>query len=409
MTKLRLAYFSPLPPARSGIADYSNELLPYLAKVAEITLFTKDPEQISPPLRQHFPIKHTAAYPDLRFQFDLALYHMGNSLHHEALYYTMCRYPGVLVLHDYHLHDVIATLTAGQDDFLGYMREISYTRGQEGLNQLRDLKLTAMGVTIPPENLTSHQSLSATPLSKRLVDLSLGVICHSDYVKSKVISLNPDRPVQVIPHFVIPYHGQSLRQRLPWPRDAFIFATIGYITPDKCLDQALQAFSKLRDTLPQARYLIAGQVLNEVDLPGLLEQYQLQDVVQHIGFVEDVATFFNWIYTADVLVNLRNPTTGETSGPVLRAFAASRPVIVYDHGWYSELPAGVCRKVPPGETDALVATMSELADSPGLRQHIGHQASAYVQAHHHPQTIATHYANFLVHLLNDNQLMATRE
>ena len=36
---MKLAYFSPLSPQRSGIADYSAELLPYLAMGAEITLF----------------------------------------------------------------------------------------------------------------------------------------------------------------------------------------------------------------------------------------------------------------------------------------------------------------------------------------------------------------------------------
>ena len=30
--RLRIAYFSPLPPARSGIADYSRELLPAFAR-----------------------------------------------------------------------------------------------------------------------------------------------------------------------------------------------------------------------------------------------------------------------------------------------------------------------------------------------------------------------------------------
>ena len=37
--KMKLAYFSPLSPQRSGISDYSEELLPYLAEGSEIALF----------------------------------------------------------------------------------------------------------------------------------------------------------------------------------------------------------------------------------------------------------------------------------------------------------------------------------------------------------------------------------
>jgi len=39
---MRLAYFTPLPPSKSGIADYNSELLPYLAKGGEISVFVAD-------------------------------------------------------------------------------------------------------------------------------------------------------------------------------------------------------------------------------------------------------------------------------------------------------------------------------------------------------------------------------
>jgi glycosyltransferase involved in cell wall biosynthesis len=400
MSDLRLAYFSPLPSARSGIADFSREILPFLSEKADITLFAADPAEVDHVLSSRFPTLPITAYPDLRFHFDFPIYHMGNSLHHEAHYVTSRRFPGVLVLHDFHLHDFVGTLTVGRDDFLGYMREVSYEIGPAGLNQLRDMKLAAGGVEIPAAARDYHRRLEAIPLNKRLIDLSLGVICHSQHVQKQVVAINENRPVTTIPLMVGTYQAQSLRRRLPWPQDALIFATIGFLTPEKCLDQALAAFATLRRDYPQARYLVVGQILGAVDLPGLIAQHQLQDVVQHVGFAPDLETFVNWIATADVLVNLRNPTVGETSAAVLRAFAASRPVIVYDHGWYHEIPTKVCWQVPVGDQEALQKAMQSLADSPSLRQHMGHQALTFIQAHHHPQHIAKMYISFITELRN---------
>jgi len=43
---MRLAYFTPLPPSKSRIAQYSSELLPYLAKGAEIFVFVADEDEL---------------------------------------------------------------------------------------------------------------------------------------------------------------------------------------------------------------------------------------------------------------------------------------------------------------------------------------------------------------------------
>ena len=48
----------------------------------------------------------------------------------------------------------------------------------------------------------------------------------------------------------------------------------------------------------------------------------------------------------DVLVNLRSPTMGETSGSVIRGLALGKPMLVSDVGWFSELPDGVALKIP---------------------------------------------------------------
>ena len=96
----------------------------------------------------------------------------------------------------------------------------------------------------------------------------------------------------------------------------------------------------------------------------------------------------------DVLVNLRYPTMGETSGSVIRALSLGKPLLVSDVGWFRELPDDVVLKVPVDEYEvATLAAALELAADHGAaarrggarrtstREHdLGRVADAYVAA-----------------------------
>lgn len=112
---LSLAYFSPLPPARTGIADYSRELLPFLARRARVTLFTDAPPTDDVRSLAQYPL---ADYGFRRWGYDAALFQMGNSEHHAPMVRVFRRYPGILVLHDAVLHHFLADQTAGAEIFL---------------------------------------------------------------------------------------------------------------------------------------------------------------------------------------------------------------------------------------------------------------------------------------------------
>ncbi len=403
MTRLRIAYFSPLPPARSGIADYSADLLPALAEHTDLTLFAAAPEEASPALREIFSLLPIDVYPARRMAFDLALYHIGNSLHHAPLLAMMRRYPGVMVLHEFQLHDLLGTVTAGQDDFVGYMREISYVRGLPGLNQLRDIRLRGQGFVLPAGVEEAHIELRALSMSERLVDLSLGVIVHSRFLQRLVHINNPARPTAIIPMLVTPGNGRSRRSDLPWPSDTLIFASAGFINAEKQLPLALRAFARLRQEFPAARYLIVGEQLAALDLPGVVTELGIADAVYFAGYAPDLAAFHDWLATMDVLINLRYPTRGETSAVVNRALAAGLPVIVNDIGWYAELPEDACLKVPAQDEEALLAAMRTLARDAAARKEIGAAGRAYARQYLTPSAVAAQYAEFLESLLEPRE------
>lgn len=381
---MRLAYFSPLPPIKSGIADYSRELLEQLAGHAEITLFVDQPEPVIPELASEFVLKPHGEYGKDRFNFDLALYHMGNNVHHEAIYNSALRYPGVVVLHDLFLHHFIGSMTFVRDDYITYAQELSYALGSSGLELYCDIRLKRRRFPV-----------FEIPLINRLVDRSIGTIVHSHAGAEIVQPIRPDRPTRVLPALITPMEGHSYREELGLPDEAVIFASLGFVNVTKQVEMALRAFARLRQTVPDIYYLIVGDIQGSVDLEGTIAELGIEELVKITGFVPDLQEFINWTTTADIVVNLRFPTLGETSAAALRAMAAAKPLIVFDHGWYAELSDEICCKVPPLDEAALLSAMSDLALHPERRARMGANAYRSAIEDHDPSLVAGHYLDFL--------------
>lgn len=391
MMKRHLAYLSPLPPTQTGVADYSAEFLPYLAAEAELTLFTEAPAGVSPAGHHQFPTYDLAQYPSMRWQFDAALYHIGNNQHHEAIYQLFCQYPGIAVIHDYFLHPFLGARSQGRGGYSLYRRELGYTYGLEGIRLGWDVENG--GQAIP------H---TVVPLNERLLDLSLGVIVHSQFAAGLAGQRGMSRPVQAIPHFLKLYPATPQRDKLPWPADTIVFATVGYLPLTKNVHPTLRALARLRQRRPDIAYLFVGRVnqFEQEHLTAWVKEFGLEGWVHQVGYLPDLADFLNWTATADVIMGLRYPTMGETSGTVLRAFGLSRPVIVSNHGWYGELPDEICCKVSPGDEDALLEMMGRLADSAALRQRIGQAARHYAERVLAPAGIARAYSQFIEKVIN---------
>lgn len=382
---MRVAYFSPLPPIHTGIADYSLELLPALTALLDVTLFVDEVAAVDRSITARWPVLPIATYNPQRWNFDATIYQLGNSFFHEAIYRTACRYPGITVLHDYNLQHFIVERTIGHGSLAGYRRELAYNLGEEGLQLGADIR---RGKRALP--------LFEYPLNARVLDTSLGLIAHSEFVAAQVRRRQAQLPVRVIPHPMAKRPIGDRRHIADWPVDALIFASAGSVTPSRQIDLSLRAFAAVHQTYPQARYLIVGEWQQpDLTLEELLNELNLRDVVQHIGFVEDLSEFDDWIASADVLVNLRHPTVGETSGVVLRALAAGRPVIVSNAGWYGELPENCSLKVAPQDLSTLTQAMLRLAQDTILRSQMGQAASEYAHRVHNPAYAAARYAEFV--------------
>ena len=99
---MRIAWFSPLPPNRSGIAAYCAELLPLLS-AHEIEAFVDDSAgrdaagRTAPIAGIGIRGAHDFPWRHARRPYDAVVYHVGNDASHDYLWPCMVRYPPVFL------------------------------------------------------------------------------------------------------------------------------------------------------------------------------------------------------------------------------------------------------------------------------------------------------------------------
>jgi glycosyltransferase involved in cell wall biosynthesis len=159
---------------------------------------------------------------------------------------------------------------------------------------------------------------------------------------------------------------------------------------NKRIPQLLEAFAAFRRSRPGARLLLVGAAGERFDVGRRLERLGLVDGVDALDYVPE-DSMWSLMAACDVLVNLRYPTMGETSGSVIRALSLGRPLVVSDVGWFSELPDTVALKVPIDDYEvATIETALGVAADHGAV--LGAAARAYVAREHDLGAVADAYA-----------------
>ena len=355
---MKVAYYSPFPPERTGISEYSALLLPAL--------------------RRHIDID--VAKRGGRARGDVALYHVGNNPDaHGWILDQLRREPGVVVLHDFVLHHLIAGTTLGRKDGPGYLAAIE----REGGIAARLLGLGVIDGCIPPLWEVRPEEF---PLCDEVLDHATGVIVHSRFVAERVREHGYDGLLWQIAH---PAWPRPAVEPEPLQGDPLLGA-FGNLNASKRTGRLLEAFARFRQPHPNARLLLVGAAAPDVEMG--IRAAGVSDVVVRHDYVDE-SRLWSLMAAADAVVSLRSPTMGETSGTAIRALSLGKPLLVSDVGWFSELPDDVAVKVAPDrrELDALAEAMALLAD-PGTRAEMGDAARGLAVREHDVETVADRYA-----------------
>lgn len=364
---MRIAYYSPMPPERSGIADYSAHLLPALAERIDVRVVRRGRTR---------PVRGT----------DIALYHVGNNPNaHGWIVEALRRRPGVVVLHDFVLHHLVAGLTIGRGDGHGYLDAMEREGGVVG----RLLGHGVLDKRIPPLWESRPEDYH---LAGEVLGLATGLIVHSRHVEERARAAGYEGPVWRVPHpaWEVPAIEPCVSETQSRP----LIGSFGNLNASKRIPQLLEAFARLRRTRPGARLLLVGAVSPGFDLDRRLQRLGLsEEGITREAYVEE-DRLWALMAACDVCVNLRSPTMGETSGSVIRQLSLGRPVVVSDVGWFAELPDAVALKVPvgAGETEALHAALELLAREEGARRAMSAAALELVRREHDLGRVADLYA-----------------
>ncbi|MBI3694241.1 MAG: glycosyltransferase family 4 protein, partial [Acidobacteria bacterium] len=378
---MRVACFTPLPPRKSGIADYSAALLPALARHVELEVFVEDAASPLEGVR-------IRPFPDYRpSEFDLALYQVGNNPHHTYVYDLALRQPGVLVLHEFNLHHLVADATIKRGDWDGYLREAEYNGGAEALAFARRVRALEVGPDY--DNL---------PMNRRLLESSRGLVVHSRFLRDQVRAAGWALPVAVIPHgaAVPESNRQAWRHKLGVNETTPLIGIFGFLKPYKRITEALRAFQRLIALDPRARLVLVGEQHPEFPVGSLIRSLGLEAHTRVLGYVP-LEDFQQYIGAVDICLNLRYPTVGESSGTLLRALGLGRAVLVSEVGSFAELPDDVCFKVPVDERemDYLFEYLNLLVSRPEVARAMGESARCWVAEHCSWERVAQQYAEFL--------------
>ena len=123
--------------------------------------------------------------------------------------------------------------------------------------------------------------------------------------------------------------------------------------------------------------LLVGATSPGFDLDRRLQRLGLDGAgLVREGYVDE-SRLWQLMMAADVHVNLRSPTMGETSGTAIRALSLGKPLVVSDVGWFAELPDDVALKIPVDEqeVETLEAALELLATRPDVRSAMGERGA----------------------------------
>ena len=390
MTGPAVDYVSPLPPVRSGIADYSVDLLEELAPLCDLRLVRLPGQEVASEVRRRYEVVEPAALDPAR---RLPFYQLGNNVYHEGVRRFALEAPGVVTVHDLRLHHLLVEATLASGDLDAYVAALGEEHGWEGA-----------AVAVPTRwGAHGRARLFEMPAHGSLLLRQRGLLVHSDwgrrFLEEELGERAAGHSLPEVRRVPMPMpapdppsreDAAAWRRRLGVAPSAVLLGSFGFQTPIKRTDVLLRALAE--PGMEEVHAVVAGEVAPQLDLATLIRDLGVQDRVVVTGFLDE-ASFPIAIAGCDLCLNLRYPSAGETSASLLRILALGRPAVVSDYGQFTELPGDVVVKAPLGddpgeEAEALAGLLRRRLAAPDRLREMGDAARSFIEREHRPSSSA---------------------
>lgn len=380
----------------SGIADYTYELLPLLARSAEVDAFCPKPgrfhrPRIPPGVAWRVPEKLPVD------GYDAVYHHLGNNPWHEFVYEAALARPGIFVFHDLSLHHLIAYLMV-ERGFGARHRD----RYEQIFAEEYGAELGARIATLKIHGVASDLEKFLFPLTAHMARRARGIVVHSTWAADQISREAPGTPIEVIPHHagappreVLGVGRSEARRRLGLPEKAFIVGHFGFVTRPKQPDAVIGGMARLHRSHPDSLLVVVGADNTGGGLDRIIDRHDVRDAVRPVGFV-GLTKFYLYLKAVDAVISLRYPSAGESSGSIARALAEGRAVICNNYHAFAELPGDAVLKVEIDRSQAeqVGNHLVHLATDPRFKERVEARARDYAETVLDQQRCASLYLSF---------------
>jgi len=267
-----------------------------------------------------------------------------------------------------------------------------------------------------PKHPTEGQLSVLTALCER----STSVVVMSQMAEQRLVSNYPvdSTRVDVIPHGAV---ATSISSSVAGRRDWRFAAppqllTWGLLGPGKGIEHVVDALALLRDVHPGVRYTVAGvthpkvrAAVGEQYRESLIRRARGAGLAESIDFDDtyrDVPTLSRFIASASVVVLPYDSRDQVTSGVLVDALAAGRPVIATAFPHAVELLSdGAGIVVPHGDPDALASAIRFVLSDPQRLEAMAAKARQMAPDLSW-EAVARSYASHVARLVEDHEPVA---
>ena len=369
----KVAWVSPFPPQRSGIAHYSHRLVQALRDQLAIDLYYDNEEPIAD-LRNTFQTYPLSALREQHKAYDEVIYHLGNnSLFHTEIYKLAWELPGTIVLHDYNISPFLHQAFSSGSDRQLYRDALVDDDGNEEPRGLQALIQKFIPVTSP------------LPMSAAIVNRSKKVIVHHRWVKNQFAR---NSHIAVIPLFAdiscrpTPEQIENFKKKFAIRANHFVLTCLGFVNWNKRPSLQVEVVKRLIDDGYPVQLVFAGEPAPDIQpLASEIRSGEYRNDIIFTGYLDE-QQYFSAVFASDVIVNLRNPSMGEGSATLMDALAAAKPTIISNLNQYKEFPDKVCWKLTHDKDEGAVlyAYLTTMLSDRNLRAAISSNSTEYVES-----------------------------
>jgi glycosyltransferase involved in cell wall biosynthesis len=393
--RIDVAIVTPWPKQQTGIANYIYKLMPFLIKYFNVDIFVDDTfDKRSEWIENRWGALYSISeLKNRNTKYDRIIYQFGNNAdYHSGIYKAALQYRGIGEIHDYNLHHFFYQSYYLKGDIRTYADALELAYGVDGSEHYRRI----VERNVPPDD-------KRYPMAHVIHQICDSIIFHNRWSCEQMKKTDKVHAIPLasfekeeIDSEMYSKLKSDIIKKIDWRDGKFLIGCLGFINGNKRPEQLLEAVNNLTKKGYSIKVAFLGELHYE-PMKELIVKRGMRDIAAVTGYM-DKTEYEVGLSLCDLVVNLRYPSMGESSGTLCEAFQYGKPVLVSDINQYTEFPDEICWKVPVNqyEIPILESMLEYLITHEDVCKTMGSNAAEYARTVLRPEKIARQYYDILI-------------